>query len=314
MQAVKPRGVVLFVHGHGAYLLHELLRVDVRGPSALSQPAGLPAAAASRQPLGVQAAPAPSAAWQAVLQRAPCCVAGGRACAVCGLAGHAPESSTLAWPAAAPALPAARQAGLQVAACCAAGAGPGAAVCALLGGRAQCARVLGVRRGPAGPGVLGGRARLCGALCGLCDGRAAVRRVRARPRACTMLAAAGSRHLVQPRTSCWLLAHGRCCLCLGSGCSKPVCELLSVTASFAVLALLGTQGAASHLGIYTLEARAAELVCSCVSMHAHAFMRKVVVPRVAMRAAAGPWQSAKWRALRTSRCSCAAARSAGASQ
>ena len=29
LQAIKPRGVVIFVHGHGAYLLHELLRVDV---------------------------------------------------------------------------------------------------------------------------------------------------------------------------------------------------------------------------------------------------------------------------------------------
>ena len=29
LQAIKPRGVVIFVHGHGAYLLHELLRVNV---------------------------------------------------------------------------------------------------------------------------------------------------------------------------------------------------------------------------------------------------------------------------------------------
>ena len=29
LQATKPRGVVIFVHGHGAYLLHELLRVNV---------------------------------------------------------------------------------------------------------------------------------------------------------------------------------------------------------------------------------------------------------------------------------------------
>ena len=57
-QAAKPRGVVLFVHGHGAYLLHELLRVDVRVPCALSEPPGLSAAAASREPLGPQAAPA----------------------------------------------------------------------------------------------------------------------------------------------------------------------------------------------------------------------------------------------------------------
>ena len=39
VQAKKPvRGCVLFVHGHGAYLLHELLRVDVR---ALRPPCSL---------------------------------------------------------------------------------------------------------------------------------------------------------------------------------------------------------------------------------------------------------------------------------
>jgi len=53
VQAAKPRGVVLFVHGHGAYLLHELLRVDVRASFALSKPPGLSASAASRQLLGV---------------------------------------------------------------------------------------------------------------------------------------------------------------------------------------------------------------------------------------------------------------------
>ena len=36
LQAIKPRGVVIFVHGHGAYLLHELLRVDVSASAPTS--------------------------------------------------------------------------------------------------------------------------------------------------------------------------------------------------------------------------------------------------------------------------------------
>ena len=37
-----------------------------------------------------------------------------------------------------------------------------------------------------------------------------------------MLAGAGSRHLVQPKTSCSLLAHRRCCLWHEPGYSRPV--------------------------------------------------------------------------------------------
>jgi hypothetical protein len=132
------------------------------------------------------------------------------------------------------------------------------------------------------------------------------------PCACSVLAAPWCSPW--PDATCMRIADAAC----GSGQAIPdlFCSFTALPRVFVVLALLGMQSAASRRGpLHTLAGSShSRARCSRVSMHAYAFMRKSVVLSVApMRASAGPWQRAKSRALRTCRCLCAAARSAGAS-